>query len=190
MNKSRSGFTIVELLIVIVVIGILAAITVVAYRGIQSRAQSAAALSVVDSYQKVLEMYKATNGYYPLPSVGGGYACLGEPYAQTENMAAGVCWRSSSFDVGKKIPTFDTALAEFSQSVPKVNTKEYKVGGNYFRGVLYYAVSINGDNANQHVTVTYALGNNADCGRGKPDYMISGSDKVLTCVLTLQSYSL
>ncbi|MEO7905179.1 MAG: prepilin-type N-terminal cleavage/methylation domain-containing protein [Candidatus Saccharimonadales bacterium] len=37
MNKMR-GFTVVELLIVIVVIGILAAITIVAYRGIQQRA--------------------------------------------------------------------------------------------------------------------------------------------------------
>lgn len=36
--KKRDGFTIVELLIVIVVIGILAAITIVAYNGIQNRA--------------------------------------------------------------------------------------------------------------------------------------------------------
>ena len=39
MKKTKSGFTIVELLIVIVVIGILAAITIVAYNGIQSRAR-------------------------------------------------------------------------------------------------------------------------------------------------------
>jgi prepilin-type N-terminal cleavage/methylation domain-containing protein len=38
----QRGFTIVELLIVIVVIGILAAITIVAYNGIQSRAQVSA----------------------------------------------------------------------------------------------------------------------------------------------------
>lgn len=38
-NKQNSGFTIVELLIVIVVIGILAAITIVAYNGVQQRAR-------------------------------------------------------------------------------------------------------------------------------------------------------
>ena len=40
--STRSGFTIVELLIVIVVIAILAAITIVAYTGIQSRAYDTA----------------------------------------------------------------------------------------------------------------------------------------------------
>ena len=38
--RKNVGFTIVELLIVIVVIGILAAITIVAYNGIQDRAKS------------------------------------------------------------------------------------------------------------------------------------------------------
>ena len=37
VKKQQNGFTIVELLIVIVIIGILAAITVVAYNGIQER---------------------------------------------------------------------------------------------------------------------------------------------------------
>jgi prepilin-type N-terminal cleavage/methylation domain-containing protein len=49
MLKTKSGFTIVELLIVIVVIGILAAITIVAYNGIQDRANDT---SVKSDYGK------------------------------------------------------------------------------------------------------------------------------------------
>ena len=64
MHK-RHGFTIVELLIVIVVIAILATITIVAYNGIQQRARTSSRLSAIRSIQKGLEAYRAINGYYP-----------------------------------------------------------------------------------------------------------------------------
>jgi prepilin-type N-terminal cleavage/methylation domain-containing protein len=56
MRKNVSGFTIVELLIVIVVIGILAAITIVAYNGIQGRAQDASVQSDLRNIAKKLEL--------------------------------------------------------------------------------------------------------------------------------------
>jgi general secretion pathway protein G len=61
----QKGFTIVELLIVIVVIGILAAITIVAYSGIQTRGRDSVRSSDVKSIQTALEMYKSDNGVYP-----------------------------------------------------------------------------------------------------------------------------
>lgn len=65
MRKS-SGFTIVELLIVIVVIGILAAITIVAYNGIQNRGKNASAQSAAVTVAKKLEAFNATTGAYPV----------------------------------------------------------------------------------------------------------------------------
>lgn len=61
----KNGFTIVELLIVVVVIAILAAITIVAYNGIQSKARDAQRLEAVRSIQKSLELYKIENGSCP-----------------------------------------------------------------------------------------------------------------------------
>jgi general secretion pathway protein G len=68
MHKKQTGFTIVELLIVIVVIGILAAITVVAYNGIQGRANDTAIQSDLQNISKKLELYKEYFGVYPAAS--------------------------------------------------------------------------------------------------------------------------
>jgi prepilin-type N-terminal cleavage/methylation domain-containing protein len=66
MHSKQRGFTIVELLIVIVVIAILAAITIVAYNGIQGRARVAAMQSNLQQAAKKLETYKvANNDLYP-----------------------------------------------------------------------------------------------------------------------------
>ena len=65
-NKSnRAGFTIVELLIVIVVIGILAAIVTVAYTGISRSARDVAVQAELRNFGSTVEVYQATNGSYP-----------------------------------------------------------------------------------------------------------------------------
>jgi prepilin-type N-terminal cleavage/methylation domain-containing protein len=72
LRKKESGFTIVELLIVIVIIGILAALVIVAYTGIQNRAKTTRANTNATALQKKLEAYYADdtlgNGVYPLTS--------------------------------------------------------------------------------------------------------------------------
>jgi len=68
------GFTIVELLIVIVVIAVLASIAVVAYNGIQSRANDSAIQNDLKNFGRLMEIYKIDNGgSYPAllaPSIG------------------------------------------------------------------------------------------------------------------------
>jgi prepilin-type N-terminal cleavage/methylation domain-containing protein len=64
-RRDQTGFTIVELLIVIVVIGILAAITIVAYNGIQTRARTAEKVSDLSAVMTQLEMFYGDKGYYP-----------------------------------------------------------------------------------------------------------------------------
>jgi type II secretion system protein G len=63
--SQKNGFTIVELLIVIVVIGILAAVTVAAYNGTQDRARFTLMQSDLKSIIKGIELYKVDNDRYP-----------------------------------------------------------------------------------------------------------------------------
>lgn len=64
-RENRRGFTIVELLIVIVVIGILAAITIVAYNGVQDRAKTTNAQTTSTGLIKKIELYSVDKGTYP-----------------------------------------------------------------------------------------------------------------------------
>ena len=59
MRTKSTGFTIVELLIVVVIIAILAAITIVAYNGIQNRAKTSSAQSAANSAIKKAEAFNA-----------------------------------------------------------------------------------------------------------------------------------
>lgn len=65
-NKtSQKGFTIVELLIVIVVIGILAALVLNTFAGAQARARDTERKTDIDAVAKQLEVYHADHGAYP-----------------------------------------------------------------------------------------------------------------------------
>ena len=62
---SDPGFTVIELLTVIVIIALLAVTTAVTYRGVQDRAKDAVRVQDAATISKALQSYNARNGNYP-----------------------------------------------------------------------------------------------------------------------------
>lgn len=91
MTKRAYGFTIVELLIVIVVIAILAATSVAAYAGIQNRANDTAVQQDLRNIAQKLQVYKAINGQYP-----AGTTQLGLAEVSASKNAYGLHYQSGS----------------------------------------------------------------------------------------------
>lgn len=63
--RNKSGFTIIELLIVIVVIGILAGLVLNVFTGIQEDGRDAERKTDLEAVEGHLEAFAAKNGYYP-----------------------------------------------------------------------------------------------------------------------------
>ena len=65
IKNKQQGFTIVELLIVIVVIGILAALVITTFTGIQQKARDTERETDIKALQGQIEAYYAQKGNYP-----------------------------------------------------------------------------------------------------------------------------
>lgn len=121
MLKTKSGFTIVELLIVIVVIGILAAITIVAYNGIQKRANNASIIDGASKSIRLIQAYVAANGSYPYT---GGDTCITSTIGCNDGFTD---WSTAN-------ATFDAninSIGVVPRTIPRTGNLAYGIRYNY-----------------------------------------------------------
>lgn len=132
-KHKKSGFTIVELLIVIVVIGILAAITIVAYNGIQNRSKNAKTVSAISTWSKAIKLYNADTGTWP-----STHSCLGASTTYVGNNSQ--CWNSTTWVVNT---SFTNQLAPYINNFPEPDTTDITGGGANTprRGALYHTTN-------------------------------------------------
>lgn len=90
-NQNRKAFTLIEVLLVIMIIGMLATVLVVTIGGRREGAQAATTKLSVDKIAGKLEEYNIDVGHYPTESEGGLEALRVKPTFEDEK--AGEKWR-------------------------------------------------------------------------------------------------
>jgi prepilin-type N-terminal cleavage/methylation domain-containing protein len=156
-KQTSGGFTIVELLIVIVVIGILAAITIVAYSGMQQRAKNTSRIAAARQTLGAVNAYIAANGKYPLATGTG--RCL------SDSFPGDICWGVDSPSPAVTTASLNTDLKTIA-ALPSISYGPVDMG--YWRGigpVYHYRTGRTVDGKPNEVVIVYFLdGLNQDCG--------------------------
>lgn len=168
-HRVAAGFTIVELIIVVVLIAILATITIVTFKGIQDRAKNVAMLSTLDNWEKAIMLQSLDRSGLPLALTAEGnpniivvaspteihlQMCLPGNYPAVAGLPEGACavltqTGSTSGEILKMVYVQNTLLAdELGRSIgSKMPTPRTD---NIVRGTAI------GSSDGQTVTVTFA----------------------------------
>lgn len=124
ITRRDTGFTIVELLIVIVVIGVLAAIVIVAYNGISKRAITSRLQIDIEAMDKAEKNYMALNDNPPLSYDSNGNPNTLLVFATNQGNSIVVRLKGTNdyciygYNPASSYPTPSTALVRSSDSTP------------------------------------------------------------------------
>lgn len=87
--RNQQGFTLIELMIVVAIIGILAAIAIPAYQDYTVRAKVTELLSVADGAKTAVAEFYQTNGQFPTDTSAAGYSSPTTKYVSSVAISGG-----------------------------------------------------------------------------------------------------
>ncbi|HEZ9336928.1 TPA: pilin [Neisseria gonorrhoeae] len=107
MNTLQKGFTLIELMIVIAIVGILAAVALPAYQDYTARAQVSEAILLAEGQKSAVTEYYLNNGEWPKDNDSAGVASaskiIGKYVKQVEVKNGVVTAQMASSNVNKEI---------------------------------------------------------------------------------------
>ena len=162
--KNSRGFTIVELLIVIIVIAILATLVITTYNGVQSKARDDKRRTDINAIQGQVEAYNAQYGYYPLASD------MNDPTFRTNNL------KGLQAPAAIQDPQWKTGNANCTDTTVTPNIPKFQVSATPASGCYgYTSTASDGSTCDNSATpcATYTLTANLEDGT---NYQKTGSD--------------
>jgi type IV pilus assembly protein PilA len=117
LKQVQKGFTLIELMIVIAIIGILAAIAIPAYQNYTIRAQVTEGLTLADGWKTAIAEYYANTGVWPtIGNLTGTVASVGKYESGITINPAGVIRITYGNQANAKIGTMTLSLQPFSNA--------------------------------------------------------------------------
>lgn len=170
------GFTIVELLVVVTVIGIIAGIVVVSYNSARINAENAKTLQAANQYLKTITNYGVRNGTYPVTST---YPCLG-----TVASCAKVSGSTNCFGINGAISnaSFNAIIAAEVSPVPEPSTQGITCSGNQYVGGYY---NRNDSGNGKTAEINFFLRGNQTCPSDYGTVTKSQQDDLTRCRVVL-----
>ncbi|TAN33016.1 prepilin-type N-terminal cleavage/methylation domain-containing protein [Patescibacteria group bacterium] len=133
--KQSKGFSLIELLVVVAIIGLLATLAVVALNGARIKARDGKRLSDLKQIQTALELYQDENNSYPAgasAALGGtNYACLNASGFAAVGCANALMGRvpTDPKNSGVYVYTYNAASSTYSVTANLEGTMEGLSGG-------------------------------------------------------------
>ena len=100
MKSMQKGFTLIELMIVVAIIGILAAIAIPAYQDYTIRAQVTEGLSLAGPVETAVAEFYANHGSFPTSLTGTSAGGLGFSAPPSGKYVSGVDWSNNAVVIG------------------------------------------------------------------------------------------